>query len=118
MRTGIIIGAAAIVLLVSPFFIYRHAKYASVREVTFTINKLPSRDQQYNANGNKNAYANLVYTTAGTFNNVDSTYPWKQNSSDLYGMLEQGKKYKCEVAGWRIGLFSSYPDLIKCEGAK
>ena len=104
-----------VVLVVGGFFGYRHAKYSSIRNVTFTITNLPNRSMQYNANGNANTYANLVYTTAGTFENKDSWFPYKQNSSDLYGQLQQGKKYTCEVAGWRQGLFSWYPDLIKCK---
>lgn len=107
----------ALTIITSSFLIYRHAKYASQRTVTFTIDRLPDRDQQYNANGGKNTYANLIYTDHGTFENVDSTFPWKQNSSDLYGKLLTGKKWTCDVAGWRIGMFSSYPDLIWCRKA-
>lgn len=105
-------------LLASPVLVYRHYKYASERTVTFTITRLPNRDMQYNASGHENTYANLVYTDHGTFKNVDSTFPWKRNSSDLYGQLLTGKKWTCDVAGWRNGFFSNYPDLIRCEAAK
>jgi len=108
---------AVLALIIVPFTIYRHARYNSLRTVTFSITRLPDRDQQYNANGNKNTYANLVYTDKGTFENVDSIFPWKQNSSDLYGQLLTGKKWTCEVAGWRAGFLSNYPDLIKCSKA-
>lgn len=112
------IVAVIVVLIIGGVLVYRGARYHSIREVSFSITKLPNRDLQYNANGNKNAYANLVYTDKGTFQNSDSTFPWKQNSSDLYAMLEQGHRYRCEVAGWRLGIFSNYPDLIKCKETK
>lgn len=112
---GLIIIAVLAVIL-TPLLIYRHARYDSIREVTFTITRLPDRDIQYSGNSS-NTYANLVYTDKGTFNNVDSTFPWKKNSSDLYGQLLTGKHWTCEVAGWRAGFLSNYPDLIKCAKA-
>lgn len=110
---GILFAAA--ILVGAPVALYRHAKYQSIRNVTITVQTLPDRSVQYNANGDKNTYANLVYTDKGTFQNTDSWFPYKQDSSDLYGKLHQGGTYRCEVAGWRIGLLSTYPDLIKCE---
>jgi len=82
-----------------------------------TITRLPNRDIQYTGSGENreaNAYANLVYTDKGTFKNNDSVFPWKQNSSDVYGQLREGKKYRCEVAGWRQGFLNMYPTIIRC----
>jgi hypothetical protein len=112
---ALLLGLA--ILVGVPVLGYRHAKLNSIRSITITVNNLPDRSQQYNANGDKNTYANLVYTDKGTFSNVDSYFPLKQDSSDLYGKLHEGGTYRCEVAGWRIGLFSQYPDLIRCEAA-
>lgn len=94
---------------------YRQAKYNSIRPVTITITSLPDRSVQYNANGDKNTYANLVYTDKGTFQNTDSWFPYKKDSSDLYGRLHQGGTYTCDVAGWRWPIVSKYPDLIRCQ---
>lgn len=116
LSTYIALGFLFLVLL--PIGIYRHARYSSIRQVTFTITTLPDRSIQYNANGYKNTYANLVYTDKGTFQNTDSIFPWKQNSSDIYGQLQKGTKYTCEVAGWRIGFLSNYPDLIRCRTSR
>lgn len=115
MLVGIILVAAIVVGI--PVGLYRHSKLNSIRPVTITITNLPDRSVQYNANGDKNTYANLVYTDKGTFSNVDSYFPLKQDSSDLYGKLHEGGTYRCEVAGWRIGLFNQYPDLIRCEAS-
>lgn len=110
---GILFAAA--VLIGIPVVAYRSAKIHSIRDVTITVTMLPDRSMQYDANGDKNTYANLVYTDKGTFTNTDSFFPYKQNSSDLYGQLHKGGTYTCEIAGWRVGLMSWYPDLIKCQ---
>lgn len=105
---------ALAILVGGPVLIYRHLKLNSIREVTITVNTLPDRSVQYNANGDKNKYANLVYTDKGTFSNVDSFFPYKQNSSDIYGSLREGYTYTCEIAGWRFGLVNMYPNIIRC----
>ena len=114
-----VLGALAVIvilaLIVTPFAIYRHAKYASQRQLTFTVTKLPDRNV-YGGSSQSHSYANLVYTNKGTLQNVDSTFPWKRQSSDIYAQLVQGKTYTCTVAGWRNGFFSSYPNIIRCEG--
>lgn len=114
LKTALGIILAAAILIGVPVGFYRHARYNSERSVTFTITMLPDRSVQYNSNGDKNTYANLVYTDKGTFSNVDSIFPLKQDSSDLYGKLAKDKTYTCDVAGWRFGMFSNYPDLIRC----
>ena len=49
------------------------------------------------------------------FKNEDSVLRMKYNSSSVYNQLEIGKKYKFTVVGFRIGLFSSYENIIKYE---
>lgn len=110
---GILLTFAILIGL--PVIAYRVAKLHTVHNVTFTVTMLPDRNQAYNANGDKNTYANLVYTDHGTFSNVDSYFPYKQNSSDLYGQLHKDGTYTCEVAGWRVGLLNQYVNLIKCK---
>lgn len=103
------------IIVAIPVGFYRQARYNSIRQVTLTVNTLPDRSVQYNANGDKNTYANLVYTDKGTFQNSDSWFPSKHNSSDLYGKLYEKGTFECEIVGWRWPVFNVYPDLIKCE---
>ncbi len=57
----------------------------------------------------------LIFTENETFENTDELIRGKFNSSDLYGFLDVGKTYKCEVMWWRIPILSMYRNLISCE---
>ena len=58
----------------------------------------------------------LVYTKDGeTFEIVDSFVFLTFRSSDIYGKITSGKKYKCKVAGWRIPFLSSYRNILSAE---
>lgn len=115
------IGIVAVILvivgvLVGGVALYVGVKLSTEHWDTFTVTKLPDRSLQYGGNGQSNSYANLVYTSKGVFSNTDTVIPWKTKSSDIYAQLQQGKTYTCQVAGWRNGFLSMYPDIIKCKG--
>lgn len=48
-----------------------------------------------------------------TFENTDAILRGKFNSSDIYGKLKVGKKYKLTVVGIRLPIFSTYQNIIK-----
>jgi len=58
---------------------------------------------------------NLVYTDHGTFKDSDSLLAGKFNSSDVYGQLCPGGVYTFKVRGWRQGLLSMWPNILKVE---
>lgn len=39
----------------------------------------------------------------------------KFNSSDIYGTLKEGKKYKIIVVGYRVPFFSWYENILEVE---
>jgi hypothetical protein len=81
------------------------------RDVTFRVtDKTVKFDSSHNSQY-------LIFTNRGVFKDTDSLLYFKFRSSDLYGSLERGRRYTCKVVGWRIGLFSEYPNLIKCHNA-
>ena len=43
----------------------------------------------------------------------DLFFKGKFNSGDIYGALEQGKKYEIETTGYRIPFFSAYQNINK-----
>lgn len=53
-----------------------------------------------------------VYTSCGTFINADSTWRGKHNSADLWARIEPGKTYQFDVAGWRLGFTSDFPNIF------
>jgi hypothetical protein len=55
----------------------------------------------------------LVFTSGETFQNSDTIWHGKWSSSDLYGSLEEGTKYRLTVYGWRIPFFSVYRNIIE-----
>ena len=59
----------------------------------------------------------LIFTDKETFENTDSVLKMKFNSSDVYGALDRGSTYECEVYGWRIPAFSQYRNIVSCAPA-
>ena len=57
----------------------------------------------------------LVYTDGEVFENTDTVWFFKFNSSDVYGSLKEGEQYIVKVAGWRKPFFSWYRNIIKIE---
>jgi hypothetical protein len=56
----------------------------------------------------------LIWSKEGeVFENTDSWMFGKFNSSDLYGKLKIGQKYRVLVVGWRIPLYSMYRNIIE-----
>lgn len=60
----------------------------------------------------------LIYTDQGVFRNDDAGWFMKYNSSDVYGNLDKGTRYTMKVYGWRIPIFSMYPNIVRAEEVK
>lgn len=85
--------------------------YGTKHEETFVIkDKITKRNHE-----GDDKY--LIYTNKGTFEDTDTLLNMKFNSSDVYGQLEKGKTYTCTVNGFRVPLFSSYKNILKCHEA-
>ena len=57
----------------------------------------------------------LVYTDNETFQNSDSFWNFKWNSSDLHGKLKNDSTYKVQVHGIRVPYLSIYRNIIKID---
>ena len=44
---------------------------------------------------------------------TDSIFQGKFNSSDIYGSIEVGKEYTFVIRGTRIGITSTYPNIVE-----
>lgn len=62
---------------------------------------------------NKNRY--FVFTDKEVFINEDEPWFGKFDSSNLYGSLVIGKKYRFHVVGRRVPLFSWYRNVVSAE---
>jgi hypothetical protein len=91
--------------------IYAHTQ---TKTVTFRVQD-KERVNKCDSDGKCDSYY-LIFTNKGTYKNADSLWFFKFRSSDLYGNLQRGHTYTCKTYGFRIGLTSSYPNIISCEG--
>ncbi len=57
----------------------------------------------------------LVYTNDGTYEITDSLFWPRFDSSDLYGYIEVGQTYEFTVAGYRVPLFTMYPNIYEAK---
>ena len=58
----------------------------------------------------------LIFTNRGVFENTDTIFKMKFNSSDVYGKLKRGRIYTVEACGWRVQPLSWYKNIIKVLG--
>lgn len=104
---GCLIGIAAAVLALIIAIPFWHYEYGTERTVTFTVKSL---DDQATSKG---GHQYLVFTTDGhVYKNTDSWLHGKTDSSDVQGMFTVGGTYTCPVFGFRVFVFSSYPDIL------
>lgn len=54
----------------------------------------------------------LVFTKDEVFENTDTVWRLKWNSSDLYAQIENGGTYSFKVYGVRFGYFSWYRNIV------
>lgn len=52
------------------------------------------------------------------FENADSLLRGKFNSGTVQGKLKEGNTYNITTTGWRIPIFSAYPNIIEYELVK
>lgn len=55
----------------------------------------------------------LIFTDQGTFKVTDTILYMNFKSSDVYGKLEINSTYRMKVVGWRLGIFSQYPNIVE-----
>lgn len=58
----------------------------------------------------------LIYTEDGSFKLEDELFYGNFRSSDWYGKIQEGETYTFTTIGFRIGVFSSYPNIVNIEG--
>lgn len=83
---------------------------------TIVISKVTGKERvTTNGTDNKVESKYLVFTEAETFECTDQILVGKYNSSDVYGQIEIGKKYKFTVYGVRIPFLSQYRNIVNIE---
>jgi len=85
-------------------------QYGTAREVEITIQD-KGRIVKGSVDGLESYY--LIFTENATYKNKDTFLYLKFRSSDLQGEFQVGQTYNVKVYGWRIGIFSTYPNIVK-----
>lgn len=101
----IALGVVAIIGLIVGYVVLLKG---SVREVTVNVS-----DKERVCESGNSECRYLFFTDEGTFENTDSLLFGKYRSSDVYGSVKVGQTYTFKVAGWRVPIFSSYPNVIE-----
>lgn len=84
----------------------------TVETQTVTVTE---RDRVSNGDGGSES---RVYTDQGVFGVGDDPFKGQWNSADIYGKLQPGVTYEVTTVGYRNGLFSLFPNIIKAEELK
>ena len=112
MKKYIILGVIGVILL---GLCFTSAPYQIL--TSRTIDKVLVKEKQVTTESDKETgevkSTYLVFTDQGVFRNDDSFWHLKYNSSDVYGMLDNGKRYNLKVYGWRIPILTMYPNIVK-----
>ena len=96
----------AIIFLISAFPLLNTETYTNVTVV----------DKSYS--GESDGYLVWVEDENGVqyeLQNEDILLKGKFNSSTIQGKLKEGEKYNITTVGWRIPLFSCYPNIVEYE---
>jgi len=102
------LAVAAVVALFVAFGVIMGVAYnSSERQTSFTVESKErvcssSDDCRY-----------LIFTDNGTYENTDTVFKGKFNSSDIYGDFKEGETYDVTVWGWRVPFLSMYPNILE-----
>lgn len=83
---------------------------------TTTYNNVTVIDKSYS--GESDGYLVWIEDENGVqyeLRNEDILLKGKFNSSTIQGKLKEGEKYNIKTVGWRIPLFSRYPNIVEYE---
>lgn len=110
MRNNLSGGVIALVVVAMLLF-GTIGYFTAVKEAERVGCTVSGKDRTRDSDGNSDA---RIYTdNCGTFKVEDSAIKVQFNSADLYGMIKVGETYDFTTTGFRLGLFSVFPNIIK-----
>lgn len=96
-----------IIIFVLSIAILSKCSFYNQQEVTC---KVTSKESVTKNNGN---HQYRVYTSCGTYTIKDDLYIMRFDSADVYGSIQPNTTYTFNVGGFRIGLFSIFPNILQ-----
>jgi hypothetical protein len=99
--------------ILTPFVTFVTSYRASRTTGEFTVDR---RERVTSGRGDSSHSYYLVWALEGEVFMVADSWSFLQwDSSDRYGRLKEGKRFRALVAGWRIGFLSWYRNIIEIE---
>jgi hypothetical protein len=99
------------VVLLGGFLAVTAALIFSAHGMTVETVSVTITDKERVTNGTDSRY--LIFTDKEVFENTDSTWFWKFNSSDLYGRIPVNATCELTVAGHRVKFMSWYRNILE-----
>ena len=107
-NAGFFAAIILVAVLVLGYFTSPWWSYGTDRvTVTGTTVKVYSHHSKY-----------LAFTSGGVFENTDTWWFLKFNSSDIQGQLMQGGTFDISHTGFRVPFFSKYPNITNVQRVK
>lgn len=104
-------AAAAAILLIVVFAIGLPMCGSYYERHTVTTHVV-SKENVCSGSGDSVSCNYLIFTDAGTFKIDDAIFGVTRfNSSDVYGRVREDHDYVIKYYGWRIPVFSTYPNI-------
>lgn len=91
--------------------LYQCGRYLKKETITTKVVD-KERVTKSNGEGGIDSYY-IIFTESGTFKLEDEFFYLNFNSSDWYGKIRRDSTYKFEVIGYRIGVLSEYPNIVR-----
>ena len=107
MIGALAIGLVTLIAVPSAFY-----NYATQDTIVATVTE---KDRVTQGAGESMSSRYLIFTDEGVLQNTDTIFHMKFNSSDVYGSISVGDTCIFETYGWRVPLFSMYPNIISAE---
>lgn len=98
-----------LVVILGLSFVYTRA---TSFERTVTVSQTFQNVKSNGDSGSKHVYM-MTDSEGNSYKISDSLWYWQWRSTDIWASLKEGQLYKVRGYGWRIGILSSYPNIIE-----
>lgn len=110
---NVVYSLAAMTVVAGIFGAVSYGVHTSTQDVV--IATVLDKERVTNSYGKDAQSKFLVFTDVETFENTDSIWALKWNSSDIYGRIERNATCRFEVVGFRVPFLSMYRNILSAD---
>ena len=104
-------GAIGLIVVAS----FAASLYQAVGTTDTVTVKVTGKERIVESSGEKTTSKYLIFTEGEVFENTDTLFRMKFNSSDIYGKIKDGQTCTFTVNGWRVQFLSMYRNVLAAE---